>query len=485
MRPGINVQTQDSPPNSSPPTDTGQTFAGVVCERGPTGSAFAVNTFAEAKAAIGTRFSWNARYYDGIEKFYQRGGSRLFLSRIVGPAAARATARLLETGAEESLNAEAIGAGEFYNGIQLRTVAQGENVQIVVSHREYTEVSERSPYAATQEELINWARNSRYIRLALGRSARLPRAAVTIELREGRDDRANITDRQKVESLAAFNRELGPGQVTIPGATTRAAWEGALTHAREFGRDAILSYPDTEEEATLRTLAEEVRGLGRYGAAFAGWLVYPGEAVGTSKTVAPDMIVCACIAANDAATNGLGQNQAIAGFRRGVIAEAEAVTQGESRTWRNEEARERLNAAGVNLIRETNNRVLIFGWRSLVEEVRDPGWTNFGHRRLHTALVAKCEAALEDYIFEEINRRLLKEIQGIIASKVLNPYFVFGSLDGETPERAYEVETESVNNAETAERKEVNIAVTVVEGEYAEVLNVVIHKNLIREGIGS
>jgi hypothetical protein len=310
----------------------------------------------------------------------------------------------------------------------------------------------------------------------------VPDVAVNVPLAGGTDDYATITSVERLAALATIDPDLGPGQVVIPGATTAAEWDGILSHTETYRRDAILDYPDTADEATLTTLADTARGRGRFGAGFAGWLREPGPG-GLPKTVAPSVAVAARIAAWDAASGGLGQNKPVAGSRRGTFERCLGVSQ----SWPDSDVRTRLNAAGVNLIREMFGGVMIYGWRSLAEESAEPGWRNFGHRRLQTALEAKIDSLLGEYLFEEIDgeRTLFKEVQGSIVSRILDPYFREGSLYGASAPEAYRVDVDSVNTPETIQDQQLNVAVTVVESEYAEEINVNITKNLITQGVGA
>lgn len=485
VRPAVNVKGSESSPPHTPPTDTGQAFAVGVTEHGRTDQAVKVTSWTAFVAEFGGRLNWTALAWDGVEAFFRFGGSVLYFSRVVGPAAVKAFVNIPDLAAGVSLIATALGEGDWYNGLNVIVETDPNNAaarRISITHDTDTSVNEVSPYYATQADLRDWALNSRYIRLTIGASALMPANAAGLNMATGIDDRAAITDVQRTAALNRFDIDLGPGQVCIPGATTATAWDAVLTHARDRLRVAILDYPDTPTEATLIALAVTARGKGRYGGGFGPWIRMP-HVGGATKLIPPSLAIAGRISAQDAATNGWGQNKPAAGQRngRGVLQGALDVSQ----LFADADARQRLNAAGVNLIRNRSGAITIYGWRSLADEVLDPGWTNLGHRRLQIALASKVDAVMEEFMFDEIDgqRHLLGKMNGQIKARAVDPYFGAGSLFGATPEEAYRIDTDSVNTPATIQNKELHATVTVVESEFAEEITVEIVKKQITEGV--
>lgn len=483
MRPGVNVLGRDTTTSRTQPIDTGTAFAAIVSERGPTG-VNKVTSWSQFMQEYGARLNTNAIYYDSVEQFFGYGGKEIYLARLNGPAAAVATVNLL-TGAAVSMVATALGTGVWYNGLNVVVEADPDvpaNRRVRITHDTDTTISETSPYFASQEDLRSWSNNSRYIRLTLGAGTALPDAA-TYNLAGGADDIAGIITATRTAALALFTEDLGPGNVNIPGATAAADWTAVQTHADATGRSAILEFPDTADEATLTTLAKGARGLGRVAAAFAGWLVVPSLG-GRTKVVPPGLAIAGKIAVHDATLAGLGQNKPVAGVRRGRLNRAVDV----SVDFGDADKRTRLNAEGVNLIRMIQGGATIYGWRSLANPTSDAGWRNFGHRRLQTALFARITALLEDYVFEEIDGegKLFGQVRGEITQRVLQPYYEVGSLYGDSPEDAYRVTTDDpINTPTTIADGQFNVAVVVVESEFAEEINVTVTKSTIEEGVGA
>lgn len=486
MRPGVNVEGRDTTTSRTQPIDTGQAFTAVVSQRGPTG-VNKVTSWSQFLLDYGDRTNTNAMYWDAAQLYFQHGGKILYVTRLDGPAAAVATINIddVTVGTPFSLVASAVGTGTWYNSLNIVVEVDPGNAaarRVRVTHDTDPSISESSLYYDNQLDLRDWSLSSRYIRLAIGGSALMP-APATYSLAGGLDDAAGVINATKAAALLLFPPELGPGNVNVPGAVSSADWLTIQNHADDTQRSAILEFPDTADESTLTTLAGTARSLGRVGAGFAGWLVVPNVG-GRNKVVPPGLAICGKIAAHDALFDGFGQNKPVAGVKRGVLQRALAVSQ----DFGDADKRTRLNDAGVNLIRMIQGGVTIYGWRSLANPTSDVGWRNFGHRRLQTALFARITALMEPYVFEEIDGEghLFGEVRGQIASRVLAPYYAKGSLFGATAQDAYKVDTDDpVNTPATIEDGQLNVAVTVVESEFAEEINVTVTKSTIEEGVGA
>lgn len=484
VRPGVNVSGRDSSDSTRTlPIDTGQTFTAVVSERGPSG-VNKVKSWAQYQRDYGGRTNITARYFDAVEQFFAKGGSVLYVTRLDGPAAAVADVDLLD-GAAVSLAATAVGTGTWYNGLNIDVEENPDDatqVRVRLSHDTDPSVTETSPYYGTQDELRQWTLNSRYVRLAIGAAPGLPDEA-TYNLAGGLDAPAGVVTATRTAALALFTDNLGTGLVAIPGATVAADWDTILAHAEDFNRSAVLDYPDTGDEATLITLARTARARGKAGAGFAGWLDVPFSG-SLTKRVAPSLAICGKIARHDSDSDGLGQNKPVAGIRRGRLDRVLGVSQ----AWVDKDQRTLLNSEGVNLIRDLPGfGPTIWGWRSLASESNEPGWINFGHRRLQTALFARIDTVMTRFVFEEIDGEgtLFGQVRAAIKNEVVHPYFRVGSLFGATAEDAYLIDTDSVNDEDTIEDRQLNVSVTVVESEFAEQVNAVVTKNLITQGVNA
>jgi hypothetical protein len=96
VRPGVNVTTRDTAPPSNVPTDVGTGFMIGITESGPTlptndDLVQNMDGFTARYAPSGRTFAAGITMHDSAEEFFAQGGSRLFIGRVVGPAAKAAT----------------------------------------------------------------------------------------------------------------------------------------------------------------------------------------------------------------------------------------------------------------------------------------------------------------------------------------------------------------------------------------------------------
>jgi phage tail sheath protein FI len=234
-------------------------------------------------------------------------------------------------------------------------------------------------------------------------------------------------------ALGVLTKDLGPGQIFVPGSlgTSATAQGKVLDHAAEANRIALLAAP-TDVAADLQTLADTfaTNVNARYGALFAPQAVVPGLTSGTTRTVDYPALAAGIIARNDAL---YGVNDPAAGVH-GISRFAIDLTA----TYTDDE-RESLNDAGVDIARSIYGQVQTYGYRTLAE--LDTGWGLLSNARLNMAIVAKCEAVAERYVFSQLDGRRVRINQfGADLTGVLVPYYESGQLFGETAQDAFYVD---------------------------------------------
>ena len=115
--PGVTVTTGTVAPPRSSPTDTGVAFLAGLFNRGPAGTLLTDSDGYTSQAAVeavyGTRQSYSVAS-DWVETFFREGGNRLYVPRVLGPAAVAATLNLTGTGT--TLIVTAKNKGSWANG---------------------------------------------------------------------------------------------------------------------------------------------------------------------------------------------------------------------------------------------------------------------------------------------------------------------------------------------------------------------------------
>lgn len=477
MLPGSEVRDVSTAPARSAPLDSGTWFIAGLADRGRTDEPVLVRSLTQAADEFGEFVAYGL-LYNALDTFFHEGGALAQVIRVVGPDAVVANVTL-KAGEDNSLKVVALSPGEWGNDLDI-VVAAGEGEgAFTLAVKEDGVVVEQSLDLADKTAAIAWAEESNYIRLEDAGVGADPTAG-TFELKEGDDDRENITDDEWQAALDLMSKDLGPGQVSLPGRTTEAAHEMLLEHAKANSRLAILDLPDTGDAATLKAATAAVRDLegAGYGGAFAPWAVVPGLTKGTTRTVPWSCVQAGMLARNDAA--GLSPNVPAAG-RRG---EAQWVLELSQLPW-DDSTREDLNESGVNVVKTIVGNIRTYGNRTLVDPEDDPQLELFSNARLHMVITSRCEAKAEEYVFEEIDgkghtfSRLNGELRGI-----LGPYHSAGSLFGELPDEAFYVDTgEQVNSPKTIQEKQINAAVEVRYSPAGERVRIDISRTLVTEAV--
>lgn len=309
--PDSTTTTQDLPPSVAAQIDTGTKFLFGLAERGRVAGLLdpikdAIHSYQEWAQRHGTVANYNSLEAQCVRRHFDEGGSTLYFSRKVGPAAAFAT------GTATQFTIRAKGPGGSYVSIKVG-VASG-----VATVKDGSTVMETSPPLSTVADLQSWA--SAFSDLAditpsvAGTTALADQADVTLTGGSPTDDRANITDTQIQTALDRFGKSLGPGQVCSAGDGRSQMHAMQAAHVALYDRIAILDPPDTATASTITALATAIRALGttvaRRCILLADWLIVPGDAPGTQALVPPSAIFSGLCARIDAMGN---PNRSVAG----------------------------------------------------------------------------------------------------------------------------------------------------------------------------
>lgn len=477
FRPATLIRTSESSPPRSAPSDTGVWFVGGITEKGlivPT----LVQSLTDFVAKFGTRVSYGT-LYDAVETYFHEGGSKVYVSRVVGPAAVRSFVVLNDAAVVPTLRVEANAPGDWGNSLRIAVLAGdvGGDFKLQVSHS-VDGILETSPSLADKPAAFAWAAASSYIVLVDQAPLTDPAVIAATPLAGGTDDRANAVDAHWLIALDRFTPDLGPGQVSFPGRSTGTAHTQLLAHAAANRRVAILDGPDTITVATLKAAAIAARTNGRYGAMFAPWVRIRGLTAGTVRTVSPSALVAGAIARSDA----LGSPNVPAAGVNGLARYVSDLSQGE---WTAAQ-RDELNTSGVNVIRKLGIRgIRVYGWRSLVDPVVTPNWINFGNARLHMAIATLADEILEQFLFDQIDGRnvLFGDLKSAL-NGMLQEFYLEGSLYGTTPDQAYYVDVGAqVNTPQTIQNREVHAVVSYRDSPFAELVELTLVKRPITEAV--
>jgi phage tail sheath protein FI len=465
LRPGLQVLVKNSPSPRSAPTDTGVWFVTGLTDAGAANTPIDIFSTDDFNTKLGGRVSYSG-LYDSIDTFFREGGAHAVVSRVVGPAAVRATRNLLDGAAAVSLTVTAIGPGTYYNALKIQVIAGvGAGTYRILVLDANNNTLEQSYDLTTQVDAQTWSQFSNYVRITVGASANPPVVAAAANLAGGADDRANIVDAQWQAALDAIPSALGPGQVSAPGRTTAAGHLQLLAHAAAKNRFALLDLADTPSSATL-TAALAADGHSRYGMTFAPWVIVPGVVANTQRTVPPSALAAGAIARTDAQ---FGPDTPAAGAR-GIANFAIGLSQP---AW-DATTRDALNTAGVNVIRQFPNDFRIYGWRSMADPNADPSWVDAGVPRLLMAIVNEAMQVGETFMFDVIDGqgRTLSAYAGAL-SAVCQRFFNEGNLYGASAADAFNVDVgPTVNTPASLAGNELRANIAVRPSPDAELITI-------------
>lgn len=470
-RPGVEITQSDIPPPRSSPTETGVWFAVGVTGKGKQ-EPITCKSLSQFEEKCGARLT-TSFLYDAVETYFREGGDSVIIGRVIGPGAVQASRTLMDgAGTPDDtlvVTSRAYGADGNTLTVQV-THPTGSTYTLLINYGGVL-VETAGPFDDPQDA-VDWSEGSAYVTIVRGSSALIPAVLGASALTGGTDDAASATVTQVSAALALFVPSLGPGQVSAPGYTATDVHQAVLNHADNNGRVALLDSPDTATQATVTARVVSDRASEpRKGGTFWPWLKVPGLTTSTRRTVPPSALAAAKCAQVDALGN---PNLPGAGLNRGVARWVTDLSQAPV----TESQREALNSAGVNVIREYFGAIVIYGWRTLVDESSDPGWIDLGNTRLNMAISAKANATAEQYVFEQIDGReiLFSKLGGKLTADLLE-FYQDGALYGTNASEAFFVDTgSSVNTAESIADHKVRAKISYRPSPMAELVEIDIVK---------
>jgi hypothetical protein len=397
--PGTTTTTIQAPRRRVTPTATGTWFPVGLTERGPVVPT-PVRSLAEAASLFGARVNYGV-LYDSLDAFFSERGAVAYVSRVVGPAAVVATHTFNDATSAPSIRVDAASPGDWANTrltVQvIAGVAAGTYVLVVAY--DGAEV-DRSPDLLDVQAAVDWSQFSDWIRVAaLG--ATDPAVVAATPLTGGADDRASITDAHWQAALDRYTRDLGPGQVSMPGRYSVVARTALLTHARDRNRFALMDGDPAGSRSAIVSNAASLRALGtelaRRGQTFARWGVLNGLIPNSTRPVPYSAVQAGIYARNDAA--GI-VGQAGAGDNGTSLSLTDLSANGAAWTDTDLAA---LADAGVTAPRNFGGVIQTYDDVTLVDQTLDNRWLEASTARLAMDLTAQGDAIGDRHMFRKID----------------------------------------------------------------------------------
>lgn len=501
MRPGVEILSADTAPGGSvTPTDYSVAFISTIAEKGSHLIPTRITSLDGFVAAFGNRVT-NGYGYDVLDQAFREGLATAYVIRAVGPAPVFATLNLAAATSGTALVVNAKSVGSWANGttgglsviVQNGPSGAGYRQLVIRLNGVQVEISPEYPTATANADLAAWSASSSYVDITVGGGTGAVAVAAAANLASGADDVGNITDMQWAASLAKFGAALGPGQVCMPGRTTTQAHLDTLSHADANNRVAILDAPDSAVKATLQAAAAALTAAStsarRHGGLFSPWIKVAGGTALTTRLVPPSASVIGKLAATDR-VEGPGQPPAGAfGISSVALDLTASFTDADAQDL---EAPEQtgLSNPPINLLRNINGTIMLYGFRALVRKDQDPNWWALTWGRVDMAIKAMAREIADRYVFRQIDGRdqTINAFAGELESMLFEFYragTLYADPNDDRPGTAFRVDVGAQVNTEVSKANgELKAVLLVRMSPFAELVRITVTKVLSTQSVG-
>jgi len=397
--PGVIVTTAvRTGPTNAQTAATATMFLAGLTERGPDGTVHLITSLSDYEDIYGGVAT--AGYtHQTIETFFEEGGSRAYVSRVIGSSATEATLELDKTGGTAVITLTAAGKGTWsHSGVLTAQVTQptaGTNFKIIIRLNDVIvfTTATHTTVAAAVNEINNSATAALYVTATDEGETGIPAVAAAANFSGGTDD-ATVVAADYVTAIDLFTEDLGPGAICAPGQTSSTVREALIAHAAERRRIAVMGFDDGTSvgDAVDEVAVYAVEDNAEYAAFFHPWVKIPNGSL--TATIPPDGYVCGKRAS---VHNTYGSWNPYAGERSQasfVISPVTPYSKTEADT---------LDAGYINAIKVINGTTRIYGARSASEDTDN--FRFIVSREVLNQIVFEAENALEALLFLPIDGR--------------------------------------------------------------------------------
>lgn len=398
MAAGVTITTSvRTGPTNAQLAATATMFVAGVTERGPDGTSHLVTNISDFEDIFGAQVS-DGWVYQTVETFFEEGGARAYVSRVVPSAAVEAEYELLDSSSSVCATLIASGTGTWANddGLTVEVThpsASTFKVKIRLNAVTVWTSSTHSDVSEFIDEVNNNPTAALYLTATPGTSTDIPEVLAEDSFAGGTNG-GSLVDADLVAALDTFTNNLGPGAVCAPGFTSNAARLALLANAEENNRIAVMSFDkDYDVNDAISEAADfSTETNASYGSFFYPWVKIPNGNL--TQVVPPEGYVCGKRAK---VHNQFGSWTPWAGEKT----QADFVT-GVYTSMTKTEAGD-LDDGNVNPIRVINGTVRVYGARSLSNDTAN--YRFIIAREVLNQITYEAEQALEALLFLPIDGR--------------------------------------------------------------------------------
>lgn len=415
-----------------------------ITPNGDTTKAVLVTSWTEyiEKFALGvdTPFMTNSMLSYAVYGFFQNGGSLLYIVRVVGDTAKKASA----SDATSKLVFNAKSEGAWGNKISVSITANEDDTENPFTVSVYYDgelveaflVSDLSTNSNYYLDVVN--DNSEYIDIDASAEGATFSAVAKAQLSSGSDMTNNISDATYVAALSKFDKVHNLAGLAIPGQATATVVTKLIEYTKDKPILPVFDLPSSFDSATALITFAKTNCKGSQSGIYGPYvkIIDPLSATGKIKEVSPSGHVLGTIART---IDTKGEWVAPAGtdaVLKGVVGVSTEFT---------DEERGKLNMAGINVILvKPNYGTVIWGARSMSS---DPKLKYVSNLTLDYTIRREINDAMQKFEFRNNGESLwvdvAAEISGIMETKRLA-----GAFAGTTKEESYFVVCDSTINTQ-------------------------------------
>jgi len=386
-----------------------------TAERGRTG-AFTVRSMSEFVSEYGD-YSGDGSLHQNVQMFFEEGGIRAVVARVVGPSATSGTLALKDSADVNAIVLTAANKGEWSENVNVTVVNNTSSFTLDIKLKG---TSILSGTFSTNAEAIAAVNNtiSNVLVATAGTSTNLP-DTITDDLTAGDAQLDDVTDTHYIDALDEFGDELGTGVVAIPGRYGSSIWDALADHAEANKRVAFASFSSSTSHSAAISAASSYAGTtaadkSKFGHIAFYWpQVVAPDGAGGSRALSPEAYVAAVRARQIIATGGPWKPAAgISSAARFVI----GLSSNGAATKVPKTIANALDDGRVNAIRVIDGQIRVYGARSASSDTVN--WRYITYRDTVNQVATNCEQALEQFVFSPIDNR--KTLFGSISSTLVS-----------------------------------------------------------------
>lgn len=397
--PGLVISTSVRTGPSTPTVrESSQLFIVGLAERGPSGEPVLVESIEDFENIFGGYRS-DSYLHPLVECFFEEGGTRAYVGRVVGDGATVGALTLSSSAAVNLMTLTANGAGAWSANVDAEvTHPSASTFKVNLYYNDDIVYTTGIVSNCTQAvgRINTSAIASQYVTATLVADTAKPAVLAKTPLGAGLADEGSVDTDSYIDALEIFNDALGTGVVISAEDYSDEMNAGLVAHANAYSRVAFLYGAANANVAAIKLIAGTVQAENNaeHAAVFYPWVTVPTSIAGVTRNIPP---VGYAAGKRSEAHNQTGPHVPAAGLNSVARFVTGTVTD------INKTVGDDLDENYVNAIRIIQNTVRIYGARSCSSDTDN--FRYITQQDVVNSIVSDCYRSLEDLVFSPIDGR--------------------------------------------------------------------------------